>query len=77
VPTGTPLTEALLKRVEGAEDRLFQLGFTDFRCRVYCDAARLQFRRDQLERAVAMRDDIRAALKPYFDIILLDTEDRG
>ena len=77
VPTGTPLSEALLQRIEGAEDRLFDLGFTDFRCRVYHDAARLQFRRDQLERALTLRDAIRAALKPYFDVILLDTEVRG
>ena len=77
VPTGTPLTGELLQRVEGAEDQLFKLGFTDFRCRVYHHAARLQFRRDQLERAVSMRDELCAALKPYFDIILLDTEVRG
>lgn len=75
-PAGTALTAELLRRIEGAEDQLFALGFTDFRCRVYHGAARLQFKADQCARAVAMRSDIRAALKPYFDIILLDTEDR-
>ena len=77
VPAGTPLTGELLRRVESAEDQLFSLGFTDFRCRVFHDAARLQFRADQLERAAALRETIRAALKPWFDVILLDTEDRG
>lgn len=77
VPTGTALSAGLLQRIEGAEAALFKLGFTDFRCRVYHGAARLQFRADQFEQAAARRRDIRAALAPYFDIILLDTEDRG
>ena len=77
VPTGTALTAEWLQKIEAAEDRLFKLGFSDFRCRVFHGAARLQFRRDQMDRAVAMRYDIRRALKPDFDIILLDTEDRG
>ena len=77
VPAGTALTGELLARVEGAEAALFRLGFTDFRCRVFHGAARLQFKADQLAQAAARRSDIRAALGPYFDIILLDTEDRG
>jgi len=77
VPAGTTLTAELLKRIEGAENRLFSLGFTDFRCRVFGGAARLQFHRDQYDRAAAMRTQLRDALKPYFDIILLDTEVRG
>ena len=77
VPTGTPLSAELLHRIEGAEAALFRLGFSDFRCRVYHGAARLQFRADQLARAVERRPEIRAALAPHFDIILLDTEDRG
>ena len=40
VPTGEAITEALLARVEGAEQVLFSLGFTDFRVRVFHDAAR-------------------------------------
>lgn len=77
LPTGTPLTEEALQGVESAEDALFRLGFSDFRCRVFHGAARLQFKKDQYERAAALRADIRDALRPYFDIILLDTEDRG
>ncbi|MBR7188385.1 MAG: ATP-dependent sacrificial sulfur transferase LarE [Clostridia bacterium] len=77
VPAGTALTAELLQRIETAEAALFKLGFTDFRCRVYHGAARLQFRSDQLEAAAARRAEIRGALSPHFDIILLDTEDRG
>ena len=77
VPTGTPLSAGLLGRIEGAEAALFRLGFSDFRCRVFNDAARLQFHKDQYDRAAAMRTDIRDALRPFFDVILMDTEVRG
>ena len=40
VPTGRTITPELLRRVEGAETALFALGFTDFRVRLYDDAAR-------------------------------------
>ena len=77
VPAGMPITAELLGRVEASEAALFALGFTDFRVRVYGGAARLQFPAAQLARAVERRADIRAALKPFFDILLLDLEDRG
>lgn len=76
IPSGVPLTAELLHSVEGAEDALFKLGFSDFRCRVFNGAARLQFTKDQYERAAALRSEIREALAPFFDIILLDTEVR-
>lgn len=77
VPAGTALTPELLARVEGAEAALRALGFSDFRCRVYFGAARLQLPAAQFADAARRRSDIRAALRPYFDVILLDTEDRG
>ena len=77
VPAGTPITAELLNRVEAAESALFELGFADFRCRVFHGAARLQFRAGQFAEAAARRGEIRRALSPYFEIILLDTEDRG
>ena len=76
VPTGTPITGELLARVEGAEDALFRLGFTDFRVRVLEQGARLQLPEGQLERAAALGGDIRQALKPYFSAVLLDLEPR-
>lgn len=76
VPTGERITEETLKRVEGAEDALFKLGFTDFRARVFHGAARLQFTREQTETAVKKRGEICRALKPYFDIVMLDLEGR-
>lgn len=41
VPTGRPIERELLQRVEGAESELFALGFTDFRVRLFHEAARI------------------------------------
>ena len=76
VPAGEAITADLLARVEGAEDALFRLGYTDFRVRVFHSAARLQLPRGQMERAVREAEAIQAALKPYFTPILLDLEGR-
>ncbi|UQT50557.1 hypothetical protein M5E87_14995 [Flavonifractor plautii] len=50
--------------MEGAEDALFRLGYTDFRVRVFHGAARLQLPAGQLERAIRERAALRAALAP-------------
>ena len=76
VPAGEPITAELLERIEGAEDALFRLGYTDFRVRVFHGAARLQLPRGQMERAVREAEELRQALKPYFTPILLDLEGR-
>ena len=76
VPTGEAITAETLARVEGAEDALFRLGYTDFRVRVFHSAARLQLPRGQMERAVREAEELRQALKPYFTPILLDLEGR-
>ena len=77
VPAGEPITEDVLRRVEGAESALFALGFTDFRARVFHGAARLQLPAAQVEDAARRRGELREALKPWFDTIFIDTEDRG
>ena len=76
VPAGETITAETLARVEGAEDALFHLGYTDFRVRVFHSAARLQLPRGQMERAVREAEELRQALKPYFTPILLDLEGR-
>lgn len=76
VPAGEAITAETLARVEGAEDALFRLGYTDFRVRVFHGAARLQLPLGQMERAVREAETIQAALKPYFTPILLDLEGR-
>lgn len=76
IPTGTPITEAALRRVAGAEEALFEMGFSDLRVRLFHGAARLQLPGAQMAAALEKREGIRAALAPWFDTVLLDLKDR-
>ena len=76
IPTGERLTAEKLRRVEAAEDALFDLGFTDFRVRVFHDAARIQLKPDQFPAAVEKRTAITEDLSSYFRPVLLDLEAR-
>ncbi len=76
IPTGTAIDKDTLCRMEQAEDALRQLGYTDFRVRVFHEAARLQLPFDQFP---TNKDDyirIQNALKPWFTPVLLDLEGR-
>ena len=75
-PAGVQITEDGLKKVEQAEGALFDLGFTDFRVRVYHGAARIQLPKAQMERALAMRQEILDKLRPLFEGVFLDLEGR-
>lgn len=76
IPTRRAITSDLLHRVEKSEDALFKLGFTDFRVRVYDEAARLQFPLEQMNEALSQKAEIIKALTHYFKIILLDLKER-
>ena len=75
-PAGVQITEEGLKKVEQAESALFDLGFTDFRVRVYHGAARIQMPKAQMERGLAMRQEILDKLRPLFEGVFLDLEGR-
>lgn len=76
IPTNQPITEELLTKVEQSEKILSNMGYRDFRVRVFNGAARLQLRAHEFEKAVAERAAIRESLKPYFDVVLIDLEER-
>ena len=76
VPTGRAITPELLEKAEGAEQALFDLGFTDFRVRLYYDAARIQLPEGQLGKALEQKNEILQRLKPWFEAVLLDLETR-
>ena len=75
-PAGVQITEAGLQKVEQAEGALFQLGSTDFRVRVFHNAARIQLPKNKMERGLSMRQEILAQLRPLFDGVFLDLEGR-
>jgi uncharacterized protein len=62
VPYGTPVTVAVLSRVERAEAALHRLGFPALRVRHYGDTARIEVPLDDLGALVAQRDAVVAAI---------------
>jgi uncharacterized protein len=58
VPTGTPITPALLRQIETAEDALVALGFRQFRVRHHGDLARIELPSDALARAIEKREAV-------------------
>ena len=63
VPYGTPVTLGTLTQVAAAEEALRAIGFRELRVRHYGDLARLEFGPTDLERAVADRVDVVAAVR--------------
>lgn len=58
VPTGTPITPALLAQIERAEDVLASLGFRQFRVRHHGDIARIELPPEEFDGVVAFPDRI-------------------
>lgn len=76
IPTGTPIDAETLRKVEGAEDALFSLGFSDFRVRVFHGAAKLQLPEKDWHLTEELRRDICQKVGKYFDTVLLDMAPR-
>ena len=76
VKSGEVITNERLAAIERSEDRLFHLGFTDFRVRTSRGAAKLQFILEQLPEAQRRFDEIRDRLAPYFTQIDIDPAGR-
>lgn len=77
IPTGIEITREDLQRAEQAETALMALGFRDFRVRLSGEKARLQVTGEQMALAVDKRSEIVQALKPLFQEVLLDLEERS
>lgn len=76
IPTGQEITADLLKRIEYSETALMNIGFSDFRIRIYNGGARIQLKSEQFPLAAEKRREILNSIKPYFETILLDLEVR-
>lgn len=75
VPYGTPVTLGTLTQVAAAEEALRAIGFRELRVRHYGDLARLEFGPDDLERAVADRARVVAAVRAAgYRYVTLDLE---
>ncbi|WP_312692401.1 ATP-dependent sacrificial sulfur transferase LarE [Caproiciproducens sp.] len=76
IPTGTKITAELLKKVEQGENKMFAMGFTDFRIRFFHGAAKIQLPESQFGMAFEKKNDLNQALSPYFDGVMLDLTPR-
>ena len=76
IPTGMPITQELLDKVQGSEHALHALGFTNFRIRIVGDYANIQVPEKQIKAVVEKRQKILDTLKPYYEKILLDLRPR-
>ncbi len=75
VPYGTPVTLGVLDAVGRAERGLHALGFREVRVRHYGNAARLELPLEDLERVLAQRDALVAAVRSAgYTYVTLDLE---
>ena len=77
IPAGEKITEEKLKKTERAEAYLSSMGLSDFRVRMFGNAARVQVREEQLRLVFDKRSEIVDELKKYYGAVLLDLEVRG
>jgi pyridinium-3,5-biscarboxylic acid mononucleotide sulfurtransferase len=75
VPYGTPVTLGILSSVAAAESALRRLGFRQLRVRHYGELARIEFELADLDRAVAEREAVVAAVRQAgYRYVTLDLE---
>lgn len=75
IPTGMPITQEMLSKIERAESCLFSLGFSDFRFRIINEkSAKIQVKKEQFEKALDSIENIREELKNDFSSIYVDKE---
>jgi pyridinium-3,5-biscarboxylic acid mononucleotide sulfurtransferase len=75
IPTGTAVTVDLLSTVDRAEAALRSLGFGQLRVRHHGETARIEVGVDQLDLAVARREDIVVSLRALgYRFVALDLE---
>ncbi len=76
IPCGTKICESDLKRAEHSEKILREMGFSDFRVRVYHNTAKIQVNSEQFGMILDKHNKIHCALSTYFDDVLLDLKER-
>ncbi len=76
IASGAEITADLLEKVEHAEQSLAKMGFSDFRVRVFHDAARIQLPEAQFPLALEKHREIEKLLSSDFSGVLLDLNAR-
>ena len=75
IPHGTPVTVAALRQIEAAEAAVKALGFGQVRVRHHGDVARIEVDVEEIERVVAQRENVAAAVRDAgYKFVSLDLE---
>ncbi len=77
IKTGERITEEKILRVASGEERLFSLGFSDFRIRLCGDAARLELSVRDTQKFRENEKQVLQELKKYFECVFVELEARG
>ena len=77
IPADTPIDAETLEKIERAESMLADMGFSDFRVRMFHGGARIQVTEAQLPLLLEKRPAILNAVKKTYEIVLLDLEVRA
>lgn len=72
IPQSTPITVSLLDIVEQCENYLYQLGFSDYRVRIYYDSLLIQVPENQYIRILEYRNELLMIFLQYRKHVLLD-----
>jgi uncharacterized protein len=75
IPTGTPVTEPVLRQIERAEAALLGLGFRQVRVRHHGDVARIEVGPDEVARMVELRAEVAQRVRDAgFRFVAVDLE---
>ena len=72
IPANTPITIGLLDIIEQCENYLYQLGFVDYRVRIYSDALLIQVPESQFSSILEYRNEILMIFMQYRKRVILD-----
>lgn len=77
IPTGQSITNEQLQKIEKGEQKLMEMGFSDFRIRIIGEQAKIQLTEKDLTRFIEKRKDIYLYLSQDFESVVLDLKERA
>ncbi len=76
IPSPTKITYNALEKIEEAENKLWKMGFKDYRVRFHGNLARIEIAKDELDEFMDKKEEVTSALSEYFKYITLDLTGR-
>ncbi len=76
IPHGTHISDEILNITQHAENKLFDMGFRDFRIRYRDGSAVIQIKKDDFDKLLSRRENIYNELSSYYNGVFLDLKAR-